>query len=153
MEANTCFFIGHRDTPEQIMPRLTESVKRHIEKYGVTEFFVGQYGAFDRMAAHAVAIAKQQYPQVRLIAVLPYFPRERADGLPELYDGNYYPPGMEAVPKPFAIVRANEHMIRSCGYLICYNMGYVGKTRDFFNMALRREKRGLLHVDNLAPEE
>jgi len=153
MEANTCFFIGHRDTPEQITPRLIESVKRHVEQYGVTVFFVGHYGAFDRMASHAVSVVKRQYPHIRLVALLPYFPNKQADERQELYDSSYYPPGMETVPKPFAIVRANEHMIRSCGYLICYNKGYIGKTRDFVDMALRREKRGLLHVENLALEE
>ena len=57
---------------------------------------------------------------------------------------------MENVPKPFAIVKANEHMIRSSEYLICYNIGLVGKTRNFVDMALRRQEKGQIHVENLA---
>ena len=146
----TCFFIGHRDAPKEIRPRLMEAIERHITEYGVTEFVVGHYGAFDRMAAHAVRDAKERHPDVCLILLLPYFPYEH---MADKYDGSYYPPGVEKVPKPFAIVKANEHMIQSSEYLICYNKGYVGKTRDFVEMALRREKTGLTRVENLALRE
>lgn len=132
------------------MPRLTEAVERHIVKYGVTEFVVGHYGTFDRMAARAVKNVKKQHPDVRLVLLLPYFPYEHREELKNEYDGSYYPPGMEKVPKPFAIVKANEYMIKTSEYLICYNKGNVGKTRDFVEMALWREKKGLTRVENLA---
>ena len=147
MKPTTCFFIGHREVPEEIRPRLAEAVERHIAEYSVREFVVGHYGAFDRMAAHVVRNAKVQHP---LVLLLPYFPYEHMDEVKDEYDVSYYPPGMEKVPKPFAIVKANEHMIKTSEYLICYNKGYVGKTRDFVEMALRREKKGLIHVVNLA---
>lgn len=54
---NSCFFIGHREASEDILPELTEAVKRHTADYGVTEFIVGSYGGFDRMAAKAVISA------------------------------------------------------------------------------------------------
>jgi len=57
---------------------------------------------------------------------------------------------MEYVPRPFAIVRANERMIKTADFLICYDTGLVGKTRDFVAMAKRRERKGLIHVTNLA---
>ena len=47
----SCFFIGHREASEEIFPELAEAVERHIVDYGVTEFIVGNYGGFDRMAA------------------------------------------------------------------------------------------------------
>ena len=47
MERKTCFFIGHRDTPESVRPLLDETVERHIAEYGVTDFVVGHYGRFD----------------------------------------------------------------------------------------------------------
>lgn len=58
MSGKTCFFIGHRDTPESIQPQLDAAVERHIVEYGVTDFVVGHYGAFDRMAARAVRESK-----------------------------------------------------------------------------------------------
>lgn len=57
---------------------------------------------------------------------------------------------MEKVPKPYAIVRANQYMLRHSDFLICYNKGYVGNMRDIVDMALRREKKGLMRVTNLA---
>ena len=54
----SCFFIGHREASEKIFPELAEAVERHIVDYSVTEFIVGNYGGFDRMAARAVISAK-----------------------------------------------------------------------------------------------
>ena len=56
---NSCFFIGHREASEEIFPELAETVERHIVDYGVTEFIVGNYGGFDRMAARAVISARR----------------------------------------------------------------------------------------------
>jgi hypothetical protein len=52
------FFIGHREISEEIFSALTEAVEHHIVHCGVTEFIVGNYGGFDRMAARAVISAK-----------------------------------------------------------------------------------------------
>ena len=58
---------------------------------------------FDRMAARAVIAAKQHHPQVRLTMLLAYHPGERPVTLPSGFDGSLYPPGMENVPRRFAI--------------------------------------------------
>ena len=54
----SCFFIGHREASEEIFSALTGAVEHHIVHCGVTEFIVGNYGGFDRMAARAVISAK-----------------------------------------------------------------------------------------------
>ena len=54
MNGKSCFFIGHREAPDTVLPLLQETVNRHIECYGVTEFIVGHYGNFDYLAAKAV---------------------------------------------------------------------------------------------------
>ena len=74
---NTCFFIGHRETSDSIFPALLQAVERHITEYGVTEFVVGHYGNFDRLAARAVLKAKERHPQVTLFLLLPYHPADR----------------------------------------------------------------------------
>ena len=50
----SCFFIGHREASSEILPALQNAVEQHIVEYGVTEFIVGHYGGFDRLAARAV---------------------------------------------------------------------------------------------------
>ena len=143
----SCFFIGHRNAPETLRPLLDAAVERHIAEYGVTEFVAGHYGRFDYMAAAAVRTAKTRHPDITLVLLLPYYPFPYDT---EGYDSTYYPEGMENVPKPFAIVRANEYMIRTSDYLICYDRGQIGKTRDFVEIARKRERKGLIHVENLA---
>lgn len=51
MKYKSCFFIGHREAVTEILPALEDAVEKHISEYGVTEFIVGHYGGFDRLAA------------------------------------------------------------------------------------------------------
>ena len=143
----SCFFIGHRNAPEALRPLLDDAVERHITDYGVREFVAGHYGRFDNTAASAVQRAKERHPEVTLTLLLPYYPFDHDT---KGYDRTYYPEGMETVPKPFAIVRANEHMIKAADYLICYDAGLVGNTGKLIKKALRRQKKGEMHVENLA---
>ena len=53
----SCFFIGHRETPDRVYPTLLETIERHITEYGVSEFVVGQYGNFDRLVIRALSQA------------------------------------------------------------------------------------------------
>ena len=116
----TCFLIGHRDVPGELRERLAKAIDEAIVRDGVTEFVVGQYGAFDRMAAGCLVEAKKNHPELRLVLLLPYHPAERPVALPRGFDVSFYPPGMEKVPRRLAIVRANEYMARHCDVLICY---------------------------------
>lgn len=116
----TCFLIGHRDVPGELREILAKAIDEAIVRDGVTEFVVGQYGAFDRMAAGCLAEAKKAHPELRLVLLLPYHPAERPVALPRGFDASFYPPGMEKVPRRLAIVRANEYMARHCDVLICY---------------------------------
>lgn len=114
-----CFFIGHREAPENIYPELAQTVEQLIEQ-GVTDFYVGHYGNFDRLAARAVIAAKQRHPEVRLTMLLPHHPAEREVILPSGFDSSLYPPGMENVPRRFAIARANRWMVEHCTHLVAY---------------------------------
>lgn len=138
----SCFFIGHRDTPEEIRPLLLQTIEKHISEYGVTEF-VGGYGAFDRLAAWAVISLKQQYPQITLSLLIPYHPAERPIETPPGFDDTYYPPGMEKVPRKLAIVRANRYMVDHVDYLIAYAWHPAGNLVEY---ARKREAGGLLTV-------
>ncbi len=153
MDRRTCFFIGHRDAPEDIRERLLETAERHITDYGVTEFVVGQHGRFDAMAAAAVRTAKKDHPEVELVLLLPYYPVTGAEHIKQGYDATFFPPGMETVPKQFAIVRANEYMIRNSQFLICYDTGSVGNTRRLVEYAAARERKGMIRIENLHKQD
>ena len=146
----TCYFIGHHDAGSEVLPLLIESVERHITEYGVTDFFVGHYGQFDSMAAHAVKEAKKRHPEVRLVLVLPYHPALRPVEKPEGFDSTYYPWEGEKIPKRLAIVKTNQRMVNDCSYLIACAWHFFGGSGQIVEYARKRERKGLIHVENLA---
>ena len=141
----SCFFIGHREASSETLPALAEAVEKHITEYGVMEFIVGNYGGFDHMAAKAVIEAKVRHPEIMLSMLLPYHPAERPVELPRGFDSSFYPPGMETVPRRFAIVRANQYMVDHVDYLIAYAWHPASNARDLTEYA---QKRGC-HITNL----
>lgn len=120
----SCFFIGHRSAPPEIHAKLEGTIERHISAYGVAEFIVGHYGAFDRMAQGVLKRATEQYPQIQLLLLLPYHPAEHRIEVPGGFN-TCYPLGMETVPQQFAIARAKKIVISSVDYLICYDAGHI----------------------------
>lgn len=148
----TCFFIGHSYVKDDIHDLLRDAIERHITEYGVTSFTVGHYGEFDRLVTEALIEAKRQHPEIVAYVLIPYHPYDQPYKTPKGFDGTYYPFEGAKVPKRVAIPRANEYMIRNSDFLICYDRGVIGKTRDFVALARGREKRGQIHVENLAEE-
>ena len=148
----SCFFIGHRDAGEKVRTLLDDAVERHIVEYGITSFFVGHYGNFDGMAAKAVKEAKKRHPEVTLTLLLPYHPFDQPIPTPKGFDGTFYPPGMERVPKRLAIVRANQYMLEHSTHLIAYVWHVSNGSREVLEAARKREARGLICVTNLSGE-
>ena len=148
----SCFFIGHRDTPDAVLPALAAEVERHIREYGVVDFVAGHYGRFDALAAKAVMDAKKRHPMVTLTLLLPYHPAERAVDLPPGFDGTLYPPGMETAPKRLAILRSNHYMVEHSTHLIAYVTHPSAGSREVLEAALKRQKRSLIRVTNLSDE-
>lgn len=146
----SCFFIGHHDAGPEVLPLLAEAVERHITDYGVTDFYVGHYGNFDRMAAHAVKEARKLHPEVTLTLVLPYHPAIRPVETPDGFDGTYYPWEDECIPKRVAIVKTNRRMVETCDYLIAFAFHFLGGAGQIVEYARRREEKRLLRVENLA---
>ena len=146
----SCYFIGHREADERLLPVLKETIQQLISKENVRHFYVGGYGGFDRIAGLAVKEAKKQNADITLHLVLPYHPAERAIEAPDGYDGTYYPEGLENVPRQFAIVRVNKIMVDTSDWLIAYVRHGASNSRKVLEYAQRREKKGLIHVVNLA---
>ena len=149
-ESMSCFFICHRDSDTEIYPSLLAEVERHVTEYGVTDFFVGHYGRFDRMAAQAVKEIKKCHPEVRLMLVLPYHPAVRPIETPKGFDGTYYPWEDERIPKRLAIIKTNQHMVDTCDYLIAFAWHFFGGSGQIVEYARKQEAKGSIHVTNLA---
>lgn len=139
----SCFFIGHREASFEILPVLRDAVEQHVVEYGVTEFIVGHYGGFDRMAAKAVIGAKAQHPEITLSMLIPYHPSEQYIERPSGFDNTFYPPGMEKVPRKLAIVWANRYMVDHVDYLIAYVWHPASNARNLVEYASQRD---MIHV-------
>ena len=149
MPGKCCFFIGHRETPDEIYPALYAAVQDHIVRCGVTEFVAGRYGNFDRLAAKAVREAAYDHPEVRLTMLLPYHPAERPVFVPEDFDGTCYPCGMEKVPRKAAIVRADRYMIDRADFLIAYARYAASNAKRLFDYAAGKATKGRITILNL----
>ena len=146
----SCFLFGHADTPESILPAIEKVVEKHYSQYDKKDYYVGNRGSFDKLAAKAVRNTKQNYPDVRLYLVLAYHPAEREPDLWGGYDNSYYPP-IEGTPRSYAIVAANQYMIDTADSIICF-VSHFGNTRKLLEYAKRRQKRDGVTIENLAED-
>ena len=145
----TCFFIGHREADERLLPELMSVVERLIIEEQVSCFYVGGYGGFDRIAASAIKRSKQNHPEITLMLVLPYHPAERPVEIPHGFDGTYYPEGMEKVPRRFAIVKTNEIMVNTSDWLIAYVRHGASNSRKILEYA---QHRGNIQIVRIGKE-
>lgn len=149
MGMKSCFFIGHREASEEIYPVLYAAVEQHIVEYGVTEFIVGHYGGFDRLAASVVKEAKHFHPKVKLTLLLPYHPAERPIPALDGFDGTFYPPGMECVPRKAAIIRANRYVVDHVDYLIAYAWHPASNARELVEYAARNKRVIVTNIEHI----
>lgn len=145
-----CFFIGHRDTPGNVRQLLIKAIDEHIVKYGVAEFYVGNHGSFDAMAAAALLERKKKYPHIQLNLSLAYHPSVRKVDIPKGFDGSFYPEGQELSPPRYAIPSLNRRMILYVEYLIAYVWMITDGSYNLLQYATAKEKRGQLLITNLA---
>ena len=143
----SCFMFGHRDAPSEMQEKMEYVVEQLYLEHDVSIFYVGGYGAFDRMAGAAVKAAKARFPEIRLYHLIPYHPAVRPVLVSEGYDGSYYPP-LESVPQRFAIVKANQYMVKSCDAVICY-VRYLGNSKALLEYAKKRAVRENVIIKNL----
>lgn len=143
-----CFMFGHATAPEQIMTQLEQTVERYHLDFGIDNFYVGNRGQFDCMAATAVKRVKKRYSTISLYLVLAYHPAERKVELSPGFDGSFYPP-LEGVPRRYAIVRANRYMVDTADAVICY-ICHGGNSRNLLQRVQRRKSKENLPVTNIA---
>lgn len=119
-----CCFAGHNETyDDDVKNKIKEIAVRLIEDNEVTEFWVGNYGGFDRCAASAMREVKKAYPQIQLVLVIPYLTKEINDNREDYYkkyDSIIIADIPEKTPAKLRIIKANEYMVDNCDFLICY---------------------------------
>ena len=145
----SCFMFGHADCPDRMLPRIEKAIAHYYSQYGVADFYIGNRGRFDSLAASAVQRAKQRHPDIRMYLLLAYHPSERPVDLWGGFDGSFYPP-LENTPRQFTIVKANQYMVDTTDFLICYAK-HIGNTKNLLEYAQRKKKEGV-HIENVAED-
>ena len=80
---SVCTFFGHRDCPIQIRPKLKSLILSLIEK-GVNEFYVGDKGSFDLMAAAVLREIHKENPAIHYAIVLAYLQRSTVPSIKQI---------------------------------------------------------------------
>lgn len=131
-------FCGHRELYDEKEVKVwLERVTENLIVNGAEKFYLGGYGAFDRLAASVLAEQKKRYPQIELVLILPYLNR-RKDISP--CDSSLYPP-LESVPKKLAIVRRNRWMVDHADVVVSYVLHSWGGAATTLEYAKQKKKR------------
>ncbi len=77
MEKSCCFFV-HRDTPENIKPKLTETITKLTDEIGISYFYVGYQGGFDSLVLSVLKEPAISNPKLRYSIVLAYLPTDHS---------------------------------------------------------------------------
>lgn len=148
MEKNICCFAGHRKLKEKdmLINIVYEKCYDLAYEYGVREFWVGNYGEFDKLAANAVRKLKKIYADIQLNLVVPYLTKEIKNHRLQ-YDKDYdniiiakLPMG---TPNRYKIIFSNKYMIDNSKYLIAYvenRFGGAAKTLEYARAKNDRDK-------------
>lgn len=129
----------------ELQAKLLLAVHNFAER-GYRIFLSGMAEGFDLMAARAVLLAQEKYPNIELIAIIP-FP-EQAERFKPYWQKEYNEILKNAdshitlSPRYYTGVyhRRNEFLTDHCSALVCYYDGQPGGTEYTVNMALKAKK-------------
>ena len=135
LKSKTCCFTGHRvmsDQEKQIAAVRLRQVIAELVKEGVVYYGAGGALGFDTLAAQTVLEMKKEYPQVRLILVLPCEDqtiKARCDKV--VYVSRRYTPD--------CMYKRNRHLVEHSGTCICYLKNDTGGTAYTVGYGRRKE--------------
>lgn len=122
---------------------LNAKIEKAINEYGITTFYVGDRGDFDRQAAGAVMSIKHKYPNIRLVLVLPYFTNklnEYKKYYEQSYDEIFIPQELIGVHPKSAITKRNRIMVDKSDLIICYIRREHGGANNTIKYAKQKNK-------------
>lgn len=135
-------FCGHSDMshPEEVRVWLYDTVVKLIQ-LGADMFLLGGYGVFDRMAASVVWDMKKKYPHIQSVLVKPYLDRKVEESK---YDWTVYP-GLETVPRRYAISHRNRYMVEEANLVVAYVLHNWGGAAQTLEYAKQKQKSIILY--------
>ncbi len=140
-----CCFAGHGEIYDSSLDeKIIDAAIKLIEECNVNEFWVGNYGEFDRLSASVVRKLKKVYPHIRIVLVLPYLTKEineHGKEFKENYDTLVMADIQPNTPARYRILKANEYMVNECGYVMAYVKHSWGGAAKTLAYAQKKQKR------------
>ena len=125
-----CTFFGNRDATKEIKQKLEHTIIDLIENKNVIMFYVGNNGAFDKMAREILKKAKNKY-NINYYVVLAYMPKK--DEYTDYTDTIYFDE-LNMVPYKYRIIERNKIMLKKSDYVVTYAK-HIGNARNFKELA------------------
>ncbi len=144
-------FAGHSvvSSSSKVKEMVKEQIRKRITNAKSVTCYLGGYGEFDEICAHACRELKQEYTNIELVYVAPYMSLSEQAKIKEmqsrsLYDTSIYPP-IENVPPRFAISKRNDWMMTNADLIIAYvNHNYGGAYKSL--QAANRKKKKIINI-------
>ena len=137
-----CTFFGHREQYKLDRALLRRTIEDLIAQ-GVTTFYVGHQGSFDRTVFGVLLELEKKFPHISISVVLAYLPTKKQQVSP--YEGySMYPEGIEVGLPRFAIDRRNTWMIDRADVCVC---GIDRTSGNAYAFATQAKKKGLRVVN------
>ena len=76
-QIKTCAFTGHRNLGDDFSVKELDKQIKEVIKRGVEIFYNGMAMGFDLLAAERVLSMKRKFPQIKLIACVPFYGQEK----------------------------------------------------------------------------
>ena len=143
----SCAFFGHRDMNyEPQRERIREILIDLIEREGITQFYSGNRGNFERACSGLVRELKEIFPHIRNTMVLSYRPTKDF-ALPSCYDDSVYLLERE-VPRAYAILETNKRLVELADVIVSgviYAFGGAYKAYEY----ARKKMKNIIEVELL----
>ncbi len=131
-----CTFFGHRDAPETIKVTLRTILIDLIENKDVNMFYVGNNGAFDRIARELLKEFKKTH-KINYYVILAYIPQKTDNND---YSDSIYFDELNSKPYKARIVERNKLMINKSDIVVTYVTHITGGAYEFKALAERKGK-------------
>lgn len=148
LKSKTCCFTGHRTMSDQEKQSVAVRLRKVIAalvKEGVVYYGAGGALGFDTLAAQTVLEMKKEYPQLRLILVLPCEDQTRnwrSEDIEIYEDIKARCDKVVYVSRrytPDCMYKRNRHLVDHSGTCICYLKNDTGGTAYTVGYARRKE--------------
>ena len=155
MRERTCCFTGHRRIPQSEMDKVKRELRRAIVsaiKDGYLYFGAGGALGFDTLAEQTVLELRKEYPNIRLILVLPCLSQTRNWREADITEYERLKKNADKVvytSKDYTrdcMLKRNRHLVDNSSLCICYLQEQSGGTAYTVKYA---EAHGL-NIQNLA---